>query len=293
MSYIFKKRNTYHLCVKYKGKRVRRSLRTSNKSIAKKLSQDMEYQILSEMMGIKPQNKFQEMSLEKLIDTFMEYDHNWKDKTRETYHNCFKHYLSKGYPDNPSYRAMVIRCLNRVQNWALNEGFIEQASKISGGNNYVPRTRVFNDPELQLILTESKPYEFRLFISFAYYTGARQGEIRMLSAHQVKDDFIEVEGKTGRRLIRLNRQASEVLSCSPDLWHYTRSYASHTFKKNARRLGIRDARFHDLRRTFGYNLIRQSMPIYQVSKLLGHKSVTTTEKHYAPLMVMDIPDFKL
>jgi len=33
--------------------------------------------------------------------------------------------------------------------------------------------------------------------------------------------------------------------------------------------------------------------IYQVSKLLGHSSVRTTEKHYAPLMVTDIPEFKL
>ena len=58
-------------------------------------------------------------------------------------------------------------------------------------------------------------------------------------------------------------------------------------------MGIRNARFHDLRRTFGYNLISKGIPIYQVSKLLGHKSVTTTEKHYAPLMVKDIPEFEL
>ena len=59
------------------------------------------------------------------------------------------------------------------------------------------------------------------------------------------------------------------------------------------RLEIPDARFHDLRRTFGYNLIKQGMPIYQVSKLLGHASVTTTERHYAPLLATDVEEFLL
>ena len=76
-------------------------------------------------------------------------------------------------------------------------------------------------------------------------------------------------------------------------WNYTKDFVSHKFKKEARRLGIPDIRFHDLRRTFGYNLIRQGRPIYEVSKLLGHSSVTTTERHYAPLLAMEIDDFVL
>ena len=54
-----------------------------------------------------------------------------------------------------------------------------------------------------------------------------------------------------------------------------------------------DGRFHDLRRTFGYNLIKQGRPIYEVSKLLGHSSVTTTERHYAPLMATEIDEFQM
>ena len=57
--------------------------------------------------------------------------------------------------------------------------------------------------------------------------------------------------------------------------------------------GIKNGRFHDLRRTFGLNLIKQGRTIYEVSKLLGHSSVRTTEKHYAPLLVSEISDFKL
>ena len=84
-----------------------------------------------------------------------------------------------------------------------------------------------------------------------------------------------------------------MIGAQDELWNYTKDYVSHRFKKEVRRLGIKNARFHDLRRTFGLNLIKQGMSIYKVSKLLGHKSVRTTEQHYAPLLTVEIEDFVL
>mgnify|MGYP001205502145 FL=1 len=100
-------------------------------------------------------------------------------------------------------------------------------------------------------------------------------------------------GKTGRRIIKLNEQAEQILNKQSALWNYTKDHVTHKFKKEVRKLGIKDARFHDLRRTFGLNLIKQGMSIYKVSKLLGHASVRTTEQHYAPLLTVDIENFKL
>jgi len=293
MSHIFKKRNTYYLCVKYKGKRVRRSLGTSNKAIAQRLSKDLEERLLSEIILGKPSNQYNCDDIPELIEKFMSYEHNWRPRTREVYETCFKHFLNKGLPETQTYKAMVIRCLNRLQNWAFQEGFIERARIIPGGNNYVRRTRVFNKEELDKILNYCKADHYQSFVKFAYYTGARQGEIRSLNNSNIYEGHLEVYGKTGKRIIKLNKQAKAILDNEKNLWDYCRRYVDHTFKKNVRRMGIKNARFHDLRRTFGYNLISNGMPIYQVSKLLGHKSVTTTEKHYAPLMVKDIPDFKL
>ena len=98
---------------------------------------------------------------------------------------------------------------------------------------------------------------------------------------------------SSKRLIKLNNQAQKIISELDELWNYSKDFVSHKFKKEAKRLGIPDIRFHDLRRTFGYNLIRQGRPIYEVSKLLGHSSVTTTERHYAPLLATEIDDFVL
>ena len=92
--------------------------------------------------------------------------------------------------------------------------------------------------------------------------------------------------------MKLTQQAKDVLG-TYEPWNYSTDYIEKRFRVNLNRLGIKGARFHDLRRTFGYNLIRQGRPIYEVSKLLGHSSVTTTERHYAPLLATEIEDFIL
>ena len=94
-------------------------------------------------------------------------------------------------------------------------------------------------------------------------------------------------------MIKLNSQAKEIVHNQDRLWNYTKNYVSHKFKSEVRGLEIKNARFHDLRRTFGLNLIKQGMSIYKVSKLLGHKSVRTTEQYYAPLLAVEIEDFEI
>ena len=93
--------------------------------------------------------------------------------------------------------------------------------------------------------------------------------------------------------MKFSQRLRNIMDSQNKLWDYSKDYVSHKFKKEVRRLGIKNARFHDLRRTFGLNLIKQGMSIYKVSKLLGHRSVKTTEQHYAPLLTVKIEDFKL
>ncbi len=38
---------------------------------------------------------------------------------------------------------------------------------------------------------------------------------------------------------------------------------------------------HRLRDTFAVDLLQKGVPLEEVSKLLGHESIKTTEKHYA------------
>jgi integrase len=291
MATLYKHGKNYFLNIQYKSKRVRQSLGTSDLNQARKIAKQLEPKLFMQLITGKSSESNHNLSLPNLINHFLAYDHGWRPNTLMINRNSLNHYLKKGFPTNKSYRAMVTRCLNRCYKWGHEEGLIDKPKHFKGGNDFEARTRIFKADELSLILSDIQPYQFQLFVRFAYYTGTRQGEIKHLTEDNIKHAF--VLGKSGKRQIKITSQAQSVLDEAEELWNYSKNYICLKFKQNMERLEIPDARFHDLRRTFGYNLIKQGMPIYQVSKLLGHASVTTTEKHYAPLLATDVEEFVL
>ena len=291
MASIFQQDNSYYLSVSYKTNRIKRSLATYNLQQARKIAKHLEPKLFMQLITGESSISNHNLSLPNLINHFLAYDHGWRPNTLMVNRNSLNHYLKKGFPANKSYRAMVIRCLNRCYKWGLEEGLIDKPKHFKGGNDFEARTRVFNADELSLILSDIQPFQFQLFVRFSYYTGTRQGEIKHLTEDNIKHAF--VLGKSGKRQIKITSQAQSVRDEVGEPWNYSKNYICLKFKQNMERLEIPDARFHDLRRTFGYNLIKQGIPIYQVSKLLGHASVTTTERHYAPLLATDVEEFEL
>ena len=288
-----KETGIYYISVMFQNNRITRSLGTHSLKVARTLTSHVEKQILAELVGVKKADK-KTLSFTQLVSRYLEYpEHAWVFSTRKRNRYLLKNYLSDGLPENPTTRAMTIRVVNSCNNWGHKNGLIDKPVRLQGGSKWESRHRVLNKDELKLLFDGIKNEDFNAFVRFAYYTGARSGEIRHIQPDNIKDRYLVVTGKTGRRIVKLNTQAQEIINSLDSLWNYTKSYVSHKFKKEVRRLGIKGARFHDLRRTFGYNLIRQGRPIYEVSKLLGHSSVTTTERHYAPLLTTEIEDFVL
>ena len=289
-----KKTGVYYISVMFQRNRITRSLGTRSYKTARKLIPQVEKQILSNLLNGKEEKRNGPLSFHQLVSRYLNYpDHSWSNRTLERYKTLLSNYVTDGLPDNPTTRAMTIRVINSCNNWGFKHCLIDKPVRLQGGSKWESRHRVYNDSELKLLFDEMRDKRFNAFVKFAYYTGARSGEIRSLSRASVFLEYIVAYGKTGKRIIKLNSQAREILDQMEELWSYRRDFVSHKFKKEVRRLGIKDARFHDLRRTFGYNLIRQGRPIYEVSKLLGHSSVTTTERHYAPLLTTEIEDFVL
>ena len=291
MASIYKNNNIWYLSVFINGKRATRSLKTENIEVANKLKVKAEYELIADLMGFNKKEK--ELSFEKLSAMYLK-QVNRSINTHKIYENAFKNHIRrKPLPTNLNSRSMHIRAINACWNWGLKKGIITKSYKLDMDTRGEARQRTYTDKELKLMFEQIEPVEFNHFVRFAYYTGARSGEIRSISSENVQNEYIVVRGKTGRRLIKLNGQAKEIIKEQDKLWNYTKDYVSHKFKSEVRRLGIKNARFHDLRRTFGLNLIKQGMSIYKVSKLLGHKSVRTTEQHYAPLLTVEIEDFTL
>ena len=292
MATLYKNRNIWYITVSAGNKRLTRSLRTKDKQVARQLKPGAELELLSLLSGVTQQT--QNVPFDELVRLYLKVDRNWSKRTKELNEYVFKSYLSgKPLPSNPTSRAIFVRTVNACWNWGLKQGLVKKAYKLEGDTKGESRHRVLNDAELKKLFDEIRDNHFNQFVRFAYYSGARSGEIRRISRENVFPRHIVAYGKSGKRLIKLNNQAKSILDGLDELWDYTKDFVSHKFKKEARRLGIPDIRFHDLRRTFGYNLIKQGRPIYEVSKLLGHSSVTTTERHYAPLLATEIDDFVL
>ena len=290
MASLYKNNGTYYISVSYNCNRKSRSLGTNDYSTAKRLKPLVEFELLKELHGIKESKP--QMPFDELVQLYLSTDHDWAPNTIKLKSNVLNSYLrQKPLPKNISSKAIHIRTINSCWNWGLKKGHITKAYKLDGNTKGEARTRVFNKQELDLIFAELTDESFSTFVRFAYYTGARSGEIRRMKKNQINESAIKVIGKTGKRFIKINDQAKKILDNTPLLWSYSKDYVCHKFKKEVRRLGIENARFHDFRRTFGLNLIKVGMDIYKVSKLLGHKSVKTTEEHYTPLLTSHIDNF--
>ena len=292
MASIYKNRNVWYLSVAIGNNRVTRSLRTSDYKVAKQLKPYIESQLILELTGLKKRTSI--VPFPYLAAKFLKANTKRSKNTQKLYKYILRSYINGNpLPTNPNTRAIFIRTINACWNWGLKKGFIDKANKLEGDTKGEPRQRVYTAYELDLLFNQITEKDFNAFIRLAYYTGARSGEIRSLSRENVLDESLVVNGKTGRRIVKLNSQAQKIMQHQDPLWSYSKDYVSHSFKKEVRKLGIKDARFHDLRRTFGLNLIKQGMSIYKVSKLLGDSSVRTTEQHYAPLLTVEIEDFEL
>lgn len=290
MSSIYKYKGIYYFQLTINYKTIKRSLRTKDKRIAKQRAKELEPQLYRELSNPAAE-KF--IHYNDLVKLYLKGEHEWSIPSRKTCEYVLNLYkLNVALPENKATRIGVQGRINAVINWGKKKGYVTNRHKYSLQKKPA-RTRVYTDMELISILKNTVDNNFKRFVQFAYYTGARRGELCNLQQQNIYQKYFKTHGKTGNRIVRLNEQAREILQKQNTLWRYETDYVTKHFKKNLRRLGIPNGQFHDLRRTFGLNLIKAGYSIFKVSKLLGHTSIRTTESHYAPLMVTDIEDFKL
>tara|TARA_A100000164_G_scaffold204936_1_gene181836 strand:- start:1014 stop:1517 length:504 start_codon:yes stop_codon:yes gene_type:complete len=163
---------------------------------------------------------------------FLKAHPSWSKATYDlNKHILNSHINDKPLPINPTSRAIHIRHINLCWNWGLKNNLVEKARLIPGDTKGESRIRTYNKSELNLMFTSISNASFNSFVRFAYYTGARSGEIRSISKDNVLDDSLIVFGKTGRRMVKLNSQAKKIIHSQKELWNYSKDYVSHKFKK--------------------------------------------------------------
>ena len=198
MASLYKNRGTWYLAVCIKGKRINKSLGTKDKTVAKRLKPFVETSIIQEVKGFIKSNA--KLSFGELVERFLKAPHSWSTATYDLNKYILTSHLNgKSLPTNPTSRAIHIRHINQCWNWGIKNNLVEKAHLIPGDTKGESRLRTYKECELNLMFTGIKDDRFNSFVRFAYYTGARSGEIRSISRDNVLEDSLVVRGKSGRR----------------------------------------------------------------------------------------------
>jgi len=193
--------------------------------------------------------------------------------------------------------------MNRAVSWELLPLSPFARSKVAKPPERTPR--FFTHEEFDRLLSTVKENWIRNAIVLSISTGLRRGELVNLKWSQIDmarklitvesdSTFIVKAGKT--RTIPLSKTAQDVLfaqaltSRSDYVFgrngrRVTGNYLGGKFRKYVKGAGLwaKGLHWHNLRSSFASWLVADGASIYAVSKLLGHSSVTLTQKYYARL----------
>ena len=195
------------------------------------------------------------------------------------------------------------KMLKRFFRQAVQKGYIRKspAEDIKSYREAELTIRHLSDDEIKRIL-EAAPADLQRTVVFLLLTGLRYGELCHLEWSDI--DFrhkqIVIQPKENwkpknfkKRIIPMHEDVIEILKDMPRKEEITYVFPDedgqcaygglrNRIYRAFQRAKV-DCTVKDMRSTFASNAVMSGMPIYTVSKLLGHHDVKITEKHYAYL----------
>jgi integrase len=148
--------------------------------------------------------------------------------------------------------------------------------------------RFLSKLEVKAIVEAIDHDEFRDIVIFAVNSGLRSGEIVRLTKYDVDNPPGELRVSSAQKnreewRIPINLQMRNVLDRHNDKISVfsinSIDYVSHMFKTYARKAGLPDARFHDLRHTFAVHHVLAGTHIKKLQLLMRHKSLSSTTRY--------------
>ena len=210
---------------------------------------------------------------------------------------------SKVYKSSWS-RLVVQKHLNHFLKFAYNAGWIDRQPKLSPIKVDEPETEPLTDAEYKKLLEHAEG-KTAVLIQLMRWSGLAIRDASTLK----RTDLVESNGTY--RIIRPRTKTKtplyipippdvatgilRVLNGNPVYVFWNRQTATSSEYRHAGYMGecVKEAFdaagiqseghmiSHRLRATFAVDLLQKGVPLEHVSKLLGHRSVTTTERHYA------------
>ena len=196
--------------------------------------------------------------------------------------------------------SMFSKALNlAVKEWEwIKDNPVSRVSKEKEKNR---RDRwLTKDEEVRLI--KNSPERLKEIIIFGLNTGLRLGELISLEFSKVnvvnKTILIDNTKNGEQRTIPLNKYALNVVEqrsrvrtlkndyvfLSRDGGRVNSNSLRVSFHKSLEKAKITNFRLHDLRHSFATSLAQKGVDLYRISKLLGHKDISMTQRyaHHSP-----------
>jgi integrase len=182
--------------------------------------------------------------------------------------------------------------LRNMLNKAVEWGYIEK-SPYQGVKKYkVNNTnlRILNNEEFELLYNAASE-QFKPILLTAVRTGMRLGEILSLQWEDInlKEDYLLVKDSKNyeSRYIPIHPELKVALinlkqNSESDYVFAGRKSITKQWQKAFKGAGIAYCRFHDLRHTFGSNLVMNGVDIVTVAELMGHKDLSMTKRYSHP-----------
>lgn len=205
----------------------------------------------------------------------------------------------------PTTRNKVIGTLKQAFNWAADQGIIAD-NPIRKLKKPTPkrRERILSSEERTQILASIRDQPFRDFVTALQETGARPGEIAVVSAGQVNLEggvWVLAEHKTSKKtrrprviyltatMVALCRKLCERFPEGPIFRNrirqpWSRNAIRIRFKRLRERLPqLKDVVAYCYRHTFATDGLERGVPIATMAELLGHQSTAMLATHYSHL----------
>lgn len=211
---------------------------------------------------------------------------------------------------SPKSLNLCLTLFKGVFNWSVGRQFIETnpASPIKLLSLEEPEVTYWTKNEIKRFLAHMANDHYYPVFVIALNTGMRLNEITGLQWDMVdlqrgsirvartwcKDEERlknKTKGKKPRNVYineTLRRVLAECRLRNEGPWVVTepngerfqsRNFTQRVFKPRCKEIGVRSIRFHDLRHTFASHFVMNGGDLYVLQKLLGHHSVTMTERY--------------
>ncbi len=316
---MYKRAGVYWTCIRHNGKKIQKSLETSDKKLAQAIEAKIRTEIIEgsffeKLVGSK--KTFNDM-MKKFIK---EHAPKVSLNMQSSYAVSLKHlrpYFKETNLTSISPKMISRYKVLRKEEGSANASINRELSMLSAAYNVAikewqwlkenPVSRVSKEKERKRDRWLMGDEEERLLVNspewlceiicFALNTGLRQGELISLEWSRVnifnKTILIDITKNGEQRTVPLNKNALSVIEKRSKARSLKNDYVflnrnggkvnpvslGFTFRQALGKAKITNFRFHDLRHCCATRMAQRGVDIFMISKILGHKDIKMTQRY--------------